>query len=129
MPNRIRLRKKKQQVCIGDLRDEIIIQDRDVQPPISGSDFTELFSNNQVRAAMVNTVKGKTFFDGVSKEEVNITHEITFRFDPLVVTENWIILKTDRLRILELTNLDERDDWLMATCTDRGLSTLVAASI
>ena len=125
MPKCSRLKKKKQQVCIGDLRDEITIQDRDIAPAFTGTNFREVFSNNKVRSAMVNTVKGKTFFDSVGIG-TNITHEITFRFDSVVTAENWILFKGNHIDILELTNLDERDDWLMAICVDRGDATKAA---
>ncbi len=120
MPRCSKIKKKKQQVCIGDLRDEIVIQDRDIAPPLSGVDFRELFTNDKIRQAMINTINGKTFFDGVNTD-ILITHEILFRFDESVTAENWILLDTgNQLDILRITNLDERSDWMMATCVDRG---------
>ena len=123
MPKCSKIRKKKRQICVGDLRDSITIQNRSITPPLSGVDFTETFDGDRPIPAMVNTVSGKTFFDGVNTE-TPITHKVGFRYDETITAESWILLKDNRrLDILNLENLDERDEWMMATCVDRGAKT------
>ena len=98
--------------------DEITIQNRAITPS-NGADFTETFTDVGVIPAAVNTVSGKTFFDGVNTE-TNITHSIGFRFDETVTAESWILFNGNRLDILKLENLDERSVWMRAICVDRG---------
>lgn len=119
MPKRIIIKKKKHQICLGDLKDRIVIQDRNIKAPQNGPDFSEKFDRNRTRKALINTVSGKVFFDGVGKE-TPITHNIYFRFDKNITNENWILFKKERYKILQLTNLDERNKWFLAECTDRG---------
>lgn len=116
--------RKKRQYCVGDLDTEIKLQSRAITPPVFGSvDFDDNFTDlNPTVWAAVNTVSGKTFFDGVGTE-TPITHIIGIRFDALVTAETWVELDGRRLDILEVTNLDERSEWMELVCTDRGLNT------
>lgn len=115
-----KIRKRKRQYCSGDLIDTISIQSRSITPPSSGVDFTETFSAGNVVQSAINTVSGKTYFDGVGTE-TNITHKIGMRFDPTVTAESWVLLEDGtRLDILETENLDRRSQWMELTCNDRG---------
>jgi head-tail adaptor len=115
-----RIRKKKRQYCSGDLVDEITIQNRDITAPLAGTDFTETFSGDLVIMSAINTVSGKTYFDGVNTE-TNITHEIGFRYDNTITSESWIVFGGRRFDILKLENLDERSKWMQAHCVETGL--------
>lgn len=126
MPQCQKLRKRKRQFCVGDLRDRITIQNRSITPPSSGVDFDETFTNESEIDAVVNTVTGKTYFDDVGVG-TNITHEIGFRFDETVTAESWILFNGRRLDILDLEDLDERHMWYRARCVDRGLVTKEAS--
>ncbi len=120
MPRCIKIRRKKRKICIGDLDTEIILQNRVLTEPLFDSvDFDETFNPVATVLAMVNTVSGKTFFDGVNTD-VNITHEIGIRFDATVTTETWIELNGNRIDILDVNNLEERGEWMLLTCVDRG---------
>ncbi len=122
----VRIRRKKRKVCIGDLTDEIILQNRNITPPPFGSaDFDESFTTIATVFAAINTVSGKTFFDGVNSD-INITHEIYIMFDATVTAETWIEFKNRRIDILRVENLEERDEWLKLICTERGPNTLNA---
>ena len=127
MPRCIKIKKKKQEICIGDMRDEIILQNRAIQPPVFGTpDFTENFTDTDTVFSMINTVKGKVFFDEVGIE-TPITHEIYIRFDSSVTAETWVQFKTKRIDILEVTSLDERDEYQLLVCTERGAAAKAAA--
>lgn len=127
MPKCIRIKRKKRQVCIGDLDTRIILQDRSIKPPVFGDpDFDEDFANTDTVWAAVNTVSGKTFFDGVNSD-INISHVIFIRFDSAVTAETWVELEDgQRLDILDTENLEQRGEFLKLTCTIRGNKTLGA---
>lgn len=122
MPECISIKTKKRVVCIGDLEHVITIENRAIAAPVfSTVDFDETFTapNPAVRAA-INTVRGKTFFDGVSTE-TDITHDIYINFDAAVTAETWILLDDGRrLDILRVENLDERSEFQLLECNDRG---------
>ena len=129
MPKCSKIRRKKRQVCVGDLDTEITLQNRAITPPVFGSvDFTETFTDDGTIFAMVNTIDGKTFFDGVNTETV-ITHEIYIRFDSTVTSETWVELNIRRIDILRVENLDERSEYMKLTCVDRGQITNVATEL
>jgi SPP1 family predicted phage head-tail adaptor len=128
MPLCSKIRKKKRQYCIGDLRDEIILQDRSITPPFNGVGFSETFTDQITILSAINTVKGKVYFDGVGTE-TPITHEIGFRFIDGITAETWILYDGRRLDILNVEDLDERHEWLLAQCTDRGLENKQASQI
>lgn len=116
------VQKKRRNVCIGDMEDEITLENRAIQAPdFDTVDFDEEFTApNPPVWALVETVRGKTFFDGVSTEK-DITHWIYINFDATVTDETWVKL-TDgrRLDILRVENLDERSDFMLLHCDDRG---------
>lgn len=127
MPVCIKIRKKKRELCIGDMRDEIILQDRSITPPDFGAtDFTENFISTPPSWALVNTVSGKTYFDDINTE-IDITHEIYIRFDATVTAETWILFDGRRIDILTTEDLDERHIFMKLTCNDTGESARAAS--
>ncbi len=116
------IRKKRRNICIGDMEDEITLENRAIQAPdFDTVDFDETFTApNPPVWALIETVRGKTFFDGVSTEE-DVSHWIYINFDSTVTAETWVKL-TDgrRLDILRVENLDERSDFELLHCVDRG---------
>lgn len=122
-----KIRRKKRQVCVGDLNTEIILQDRAITEPLFGDpDFDENFTDTATVWAAVNTVDGKTFFDGVSTD-TNITHEIFIRYDATVTAETWIELGGQRIDILRVQNLEERNQFMKLICSDRGATSAEAS--
>lgn len=121
MPICTPIHKKRRNICIGDMEDEITLEDRAITPPdFDSTDFDETFTTNATVWALIQTVEGKTFFDGVSTEE-NITHWIYINFDVTVTAETWILLSDSRrLDIIRVEDLDERNDFMLLHCTDRG---------
>lgn len=127
MPVCTKIRKKKRQACIGDMRDEIVLQDRSITPPdFNAVDFTENFTPTDTVWAEINTVSGKTYFDDVNTE-IDITHEILIRFDPAVTAETWILFDGRRIDILTTEDLDERHEYMLLTCNDTGESAQAAS--
>ena len=99
----------------------ITLQNRDIAAPLFGaSDFDEEFSGDQDVKAIVKTIKGKTFFDGVSAERL-ITHEMRLEYVAGVTAETWILFKGRRIDVLAVENCCENDKVLVLTCSGRGV--------
>jgi SPP1 family predicted phage head-tail adaptor len=115
------VRRKKRKVAVGDLRDRITLQNRDIAPPLFGDDeYSEDFEASAEVWAAVNTVAGKTVFNGVGTD-VAITHEVFIRHDSRVTSETWIELADGRRLDIELPeNWEERDEFMRLLCVDRG---------
>ena len=128
MPLCKKIKGQKRQICIGDMNELITLQIRDIKPPgtLDASNqfyFTEGFSNtaNPIVYAMVKTVKGRATFDSTGIERV-VTHEVGLYFDAEITTEIWILFEGERLDIINVENLDNRNEFMLLDCTDRGLS-------
>lgn len=120
MPKCSYIHKKKRNVCIGDMRDRVTIELRSLTPPIEGStDFTETFSTKQEMWAAINSVSGETVFDGTNTERV-VTHHVYIRFLAGVTAEDWVLFNDERLDVLTVENLDNRNDFMLLKCTNRG---------
>lgn len=121
----ITIRKKKRHVCVGDMVDVITFNNRNIAPPLFDTvDFDEVFTEQDPaipeRLALIETIDGKTYFDG-KNTETNITHIIYCAYDESVTAETWITFETRRIDILKVEDLDERHDFLKLTCNDEGL--------
>jgi head-tail adaptor len=99
----------------------ITLQNRSITAPVFGTaDFDERFSGDIERKAIIKTVKGKTFFDGVSTERL-ITHEICMEYEAGITAETWILFNGRRIDVLAVANCCESDKRLILTCSDRGV--------
>ena len=123
MPICVKLRRKRRQPCVGDLDTLITLQDRALTPPTE-VDFTELFTENSIVWAMVNTVRGKTAFDEANVER-DITHEFTIRFAEGITSETWVLFEGKRHDIIDTEDLEERHAWLVLRCAKLGPTTQV----
>lgn len=106
---------------MGDLRDRVKLQNRDITEPAFGSsDFGEDFDLADEVWASVKTLSGRTIFDGVHTDIV-VTHRIHVRYDPSVTSETWIQLADGRrLDVVQVEDLEERHEFLELLCTERG---------
>ena len=117
-----KLRRLKRSPCTGDLRDEIILHDRDIEAPdFNTAEQSQAFTNPLTVWSSVNTVRGKEIFQG-SQFIGTKTHIILIRFlDTREINiENVVELKGNYLDILAVDNLEERDEWLELSCGIRG---------
>ena len=120
---------RKRQVCIGNMRDKIVLNTRSITAPSFDTvDFDETFVATKTVWAGVETQTGKTFFDGV-ETETPISHIIYVRFDSTVTSETWITFKSRRIDILKVEDLDERGEFMKLTCSDKGLESREASKI
>jgi SPP1 family predicted phage head-tail adaptor len=120
--SRVKLPKKNRAPCVGDLRDRVVLQNRRLVEPTFGSvDLSEEFTGREVWAS-VTTKTGRTIFDGVATD-VPITHEVLIRFDSCVTSETWVRIDSGhRLDVARVEDLEERHEWLLLSCTDKGLA-------
>ncbi len=103
------------------MRDRVKLQSRDITEPAFGAtDFDEQFEGASEVWAMVKTTAGKTFFNGVSADIV-ISHEIYIRHDHTVTSETWVELKDGRrLDVVNVEDLEDRNEFMRLLCTERG---------
>lgn len=117
-----KIRRARRELCVGDLRDRIILQDRSIQSPeFESFDFSEKFESMGGVWASIQTVGGKTLFDGHQQRDLSVTHEVGIRYDARVDAETWLLMEDGRrLDVIDSENLDERSEWIVFQCTDRG---------
>lgn len=127
------IRKRKRNVCVGDMKDVITLQNRNITPPLFNivdfdEDFQPIDPLNTERFSLIETTTGKTFFDGVNTD-TPITHIIYIRFDTTVTSETWIEFESRRFDILKVEDFEERHTYMKLTCVDRGLISKDASKI
>lgn len=127
MSNCTTIRKRKRRVCLGDLVDVITLHNREIETPAFNTvDFDETFTPinlaQPTRLSMINTVTGKTYFDGVNTEYA-VTHEIYIVYDPQVTSATWLEFEGRRIDILNVEDFEERHEFMLLTCNERGRAT------
>lgn len=130
MPSTIRyLRVPKRTPTIGDMDHTVRILKREIQPPGTGlTEAEEKFTLVERVQAMVETKNGVAFFAGVNIGDIPISHAISIRFRKGVNRETWVELRSgSRVRVLNVQNYGERDEFLFLTCTERGPDEVAAA--
>ncbi|GAG13499.1 unnamed protein product [marine sediment metagenome] len=131
MPECEVLPRKHRQLCIGDLTKLVKLSSRTIDEPAFGSpNFAEIFSDVAPTWAKIETTPGKTLFDGVSVDQ-SVSHVISIRFDPTVTSETWVetVPGAIRYKIIEVEDLEERNEWLRLYCTEQGAVGLAAAEV
>ena len=122
----ISIRKKHRQVCVGDLEDYGTINSRAMTAPSSGGvDFTETFALKQNSFMMIETKRGEKIFNEVDIEQ-DVTHHVYVPFISGLTAEDWIDVETQRYDILDVEDLDNRHEYQLCRCTNRGLITKAA---
>ena len=106
-------------LCAGDLRNIITLQNRSITAPNSGVDFGESFSGDIDVWAACETKNGVSIFDETNVEKV-VTHVFGIRYDSGITAETWILFEGRRLDIFNVEDLDERHEWMILTCGERG---------
>ncbi len=126
--SRVKIAVNARRVAIGDLRHSVQLLTRAIRAPgLSATNFAEQFTTVARLRAGISTSSGKVFFDGVNTD-IPVTHILFLRFRADVDTESWFLLKSgSRVRVLAVENLDEANQWLKLTCTERGPDSVAAA--
>jgi len=120
MPKCQRVQRKNRAVCIGDMRDKIILQSRSITAPsANGSDMTESFVTTKTVWSLVETRQGIEIFDGTNLIGV-ATHYFYIRYVSGLTAETWIQFKSKYYDILDVQNLEERNEFMLLRCSERG---------
>lgn len=114
-----RIRIPHRKICVGDLRRRISIQNRQLGPPKTGVDITHTFVELRKPWAAVRTLTGNNIFAGVNLDRTP-THIFYIRFYEGLTAEDWVVYKGERYDILEVENINERDEYYALYCNLRG---------
>ncbi len=120
MPVCVRIPRKHRHICIGDMREKIDITVRSLQAPVDdGVDFSESLTSVESVFAMVETTSGVEIFDGTNLKGV-ATHFFYIRFRVGIDINRWVTFKAQHYKIIDVQNLEERDEFLLLRCGLRG---------
>ena len=124
-----KIHRKKRRLCIGSMDEQITLEVRSIQSPwvssvdADGVDLGESFTNQRLVWAAVNTTRGWQTFDGTNIANA-VTHLFYIRYIPNVTFEDWILYKGERYDIVDVENLDERNEFYVLRANKRGDDTI-----
>ena len=120
------IRSVHRRLCVGDLEHLVTILDRNIVPPKSNSaNFDMNFENagNGPVWASIKTVKGVKMFDSTDVEQT-VTHVFGFYWDDIEASEaeidSFLYFDSRYFKILDIDSLDERKEWGLISCVERG---------
>ncbi len=119
------IRAKRRRLCVADLEHEIKVLDRTIVPPSSGStDYTIDFNTDEVGIVFssIQTPNGVTIFEGTNIEQ-KVTHVFGLYYDSTYTAEDYVLFENRLFRILDVNDLDERHEWTLLSCVERGFET------
>ena len=107
-----RIKRPNQQICLGDLDNQIDIKTRSILPPTGNStNFGMDLATTSTVAAMIKTKEGERIFGGVDTVPL-FTHEFYIFFIPDVTFELMVTFAGRNYSILDTTNLDVRGQFI-----------------
>lgn len=115
-------------LCIADFRRKATIELRAIQAPNFGNTSpSESFSVIFTAYFFVQTLKGTKRFAGVNIEK-ETTHLYLARWRAAInkldgAGQHFLRSRGILYRIVEITNINESDDYILFQCTERGLDT------
>jgi SPP1 family predicted phage head-tail adaptor len=128
MPKCERIKKRHRQVCVGDLQDFGTVNTRVITPPQSGSvDFTETFTKKIDSFMLIETARGEQIFDEVDIQQ-DVTHKIYLPYIPTLTFQDWIEIEGQNFDIIDVEDLENRHEFQLCRCTNRGLNTKAATN-
>jgi len=121
MPQCIKIKTKKRQLCTGDFEHEITLYDRTISTDNDGDvDYELTFENGIFAWAAIDTLaKGLDVFDGANLVGV-ATHIFYIQHIDGLTSEKWIQFDSRNFDILSVENLDERKEFQALYCNERG---------
>lgn len=131
MPICVKIKGKKRWVCLGDLRNRVDIQTRTIRPPTGdGVDLGETFTTARSVFALIETTRGQEMFDGTELRRA-YSHIFYIKYIPNTVLtdgtrlteQEWVKFEGRLFNIVDVEDVDERHEFLILRCAERGLST------
>ena len=115
-----KIRIPNRKICPGDMNARITIQSRAITAPsASGSDLIETFATTNTVWAAIKTVQGVEIFDGSNVVAI-ATHYFYIRYISGLTAESWIQYNSKYYDIIDIQNLEERDEFMLLRCSERG---------
>lgn len=109
-------------LCAGDLDKDVQVLERDIVPPDAGEVDYDIDLNTATAPivyASVKTPRGRAIFDGTGIQ-VDVTHTFGVRYDETYTAEMFVLMEGRFFRILDVNDLDERHEWMVLSCAERG---------
>lgn len=119
-----KIKRSNRKVCIGGMNELIELNTRSLTvPEINSVDFGETFVITNSVYAMIETKIGASVFDQSNIERI-VTHFFYIRYDANVTAETWINFRSDLYDIVDVEDLDARQEFMLLRCVLRGLDTI-----
>lgn len=116
----VSIKGKKRRICAGDLRLKINLFDREIQPNVSKKPaYDASFVGGISVSAMLLTRSGAQILNGVAVT-TKPTHDFFIRYKPDIEATKWILFKDNIYDVIEVENLEERDEFLRISCIKKG---------
>lgn len=106
-------------ICTGDLDRIIKLRKRSLNAPPTGVDFTHTFYDSIDTWAAVVSVKGKDVFGGTNMD-IAISHIFYVRYREGITAEWWVNFHSGNFDIVDVENFDERSEFIVLRCSERG---------
>ena len=122
MPKCASVPREHRKLCAGDLDKEVQILARDITPPEADEvdyDITMDTAGQAIAWASVKTPRGRAIFDGTGIQ-VDVTHTFGVYYDATYTAEMFILMEDRFFRILDVNDLEERHEWMVLSCSERG---------
>lgn len=119
-------RRKIRRACLGEMRYRIDVYTRRITPPGAQSvDFLETLGDAVPLPAIIDTIAPVSTRDGTQRLPNSSTHAMTVRFIPglTIDTETIIGYNGKYFAVKDTENLDERNQFLVIYCEERGRTT------
>lgn len=116
-------RRKSQSPQVGDMRERILLQERDIATPKFGSQkFSQDYTPIDEVWAGVTTITGTPLFTGVNPDKaIDVIFDIRYRDD--VTSETIVTWDGDNYEIIDPVDPDKRKRFLQLMCSTLGDST------
>jgi SPP1 family predicted phage head-tail adaptor len=103
----------------------ITLKSRDIDAPAEDSvDYAESFASLGSEWAQIMTIqRGPVLFDGTNTLR-QVTHIFRLRYRADVTAETWVEYEDDNYAILNVENLEERNEFMYLYCFKRGSKAL-----
>jgi len=122
MPTCVGVPREHRKLCAGDLDKEVQILARDILPPEAAEvdyDIDMDTAGTLAVWASVRTPRGRAMFDGTGIQ-VDVSHTFGVYYDASYTAEMFILMEGRFFRILDVNDLEERHEWMVLSCAERG---------
>lgn len=116
----VKINGRKRRICAGDLIHRIGIFDRELLGNVEKKlAYDTSFVGGESVSALILTRGGSQIIDGVSVT-VRATHDFYIRYRADLDSQKWIIYNGVIYDIMEIENLEERNEFLRISCIKKG---------